>query len=93
MADDPKHLKDIATAPRLPAGLTPRLLSRVQAAAYCGISPSHFDATIARDVPAIDVGRRHLWDIRALDRWVDAHGAPGRRPPTIAELLNGPDPD
>jgi hypothetical protein len=52
-------------------GLTPRLLSRELAAEYCGVSPPTFDEHIAKAVPAIEIGRRNLWDIRALDLWLD----------------------
>jgi len=57
---------------RLPPGMTPRLLSRDQAAAYCGISAPHFDETVAKEVPALPLGRRNLWDRKLLDRWLDA---------------------
>jgi hypothetical protein len=56
---------------RLPIGLTPRLLCRDAAAAYLGISANHFEEHVADAVPAIEIGRRKLWDIRALDRWLD----------------------
>jgi hypothetical protein len=57
---------------RLPSGMTPRLLSKEAAAAYCGMSSEMFDGTIGKDVPPIDLQRRrNLWDIKALDRWID----------------------
>lgn len=50
--------------------ITPRLLSLDMAAEYCGLSPETFEATVP--VRPIDLGiRRKLWDIRALDRWLD----------------------
>ena len=55
----------------LPAGITPRLLTREAAAEYCGVSANHFDAHVAKQVPAVEIGRRRLWDIKALDRWLD----------------------
>jgi hypothetical protein len=55
----------------LPRGLTPRLLSRDAASAYCGMSPTHFDEHVAPSVPPLVLGRRNLWDVRALDRWLD----------------------
>jgi hypothetical protein len=58
-------------AQRSPARLTPRLLSRAEAAEYCGLSPNAFDQYVARVVPSLEFGRRNLWDIRALDRWLD----------------------
>lgn len=55
---------------QLSAGSSPRLLDRRAAAAYCGVSPGSFETHVP--VPAIRVGRRRLWDIRALDRWIDS---------------------
>ena len=55
----------------LPAGITPRLLAKEAAAEYCGVSAPHFEAHVARQVPAVEIGRRRLWDIKALDRWLD----------------------
>lgn len=55
----------------LPVGMTPRLLCREFAAAYLGISPNHFDEHVAESVKPIELGKRKLWDIRALDRWLD----------------------
>lgn len=55
----------------LPLGLIPRLLSRDQAAAYCGISTSHFTQTVAKAVQSIKLGDRVLWDRRVIDRWLD----------------------
>jgi glutathione S-transferase len=61
----------------LPAGLTPRLLSREQAAEYLGISPTHFDEHVARWVPPLVMGRRNLFDIRAINRWLDQRSGLG----------------
>jgi hypothetical protein len=55
----------------LPPGLTPRLLSREAASTYCGMSPNHFEQHIGSMVPPVRIGKRNLWDIRALDRWLD----------------------
>jgi predicted DNA-binding transcriptional regulator AlpA len=65
------------TEPRqnvLPTSLPPRGLSRVQAAAYCGISASTFDKLVrGQGMPKpARCGRRLLWDKRAIDRWLDA---------------------
>jgi hypothetical protein len=67
------------------------LLSREQAARYCGISPNLFDETVGKDVAPIELQRRKLWDVRMIDRWID-----GRRiyakdgdPRSISERLNG----
>jgi len=77
----------------LPVGMTPRLLSRWAAAAYCGVSPTTFDEHVAHAVRPIALGRRTLWDIKALDRWLDqqsglTHAADNR---SMTERLNGGD--
>lgn len=59
------------TERHLPQGITPRLLGRVAAAIYCGMSPNHFEEYVAKAVPPLQFGRRNLWDIKALDRWLD----------------------
>ena len=78
---------------RLPSGMTPRLISREAAATYCGISTTLFDAHIAPSVPPVEIGRRNLWDIKKLDRWLDqqselAHATDNR---SLGERLNGGD--
>jgi hypothetical protein len=55
----------------LPTGMTPRLLSRDAAAAYCGITAETFEQYIRPHVTPIEIGARRLWDVRALDRWLD----------------------
>jgi hypothetical protein len=57
--------------PRLPAGLTPRLLSVDQAAAYLGISANHFERHVAATIAAVSIGSRRLYDVKVLDRFVD----------------------
>jgi len=56
---------------RLPAGMTPRGLSRDAAATYLGVSPETFDANVRPQVPPVTIGNRLVWDVRALDRWLD----------------------
>lgn len=60
------------------AGLTPRLLSRTQAAAYVGLSPATFDAAVGKGVLpapiALGESRRIMWDREALDAAIDALG-------------------
>lgn len=75
----------------LPEGMTPRLLSREEAATYCGVSPHHFEDTIGKAVSPIQVGRRVLWDREAIDRWIDRACEDGNdaRPLSLAERLNG----
>jgi hypothetical protein len=71
--------------------MTPRLLGRFGAAAYCGVSPTTFDEYIADCVPPIAIGRRNLWDIKALDRWIDQQSGPTHPAAilSISERLNG----
>jgi hypothetical protein len=71
--------------------MTPRLLSREAAAIYCGMSPNHFDEQIRPAVPPLDFGKRNLWDIRALDRWLDQRSGLAHvgSPLSIEERLNG----
>ena len=81
------------TERRLPDGMTPRLLSREAAATYCGISPTLFDEHLAEAVPPVGIGRRKLWDVKALDHWLDAqsgltHPVDSR---SMEERLNGGD--
>lgn len=49
----------------------PRLLSRVEAALYLGISTTSLDAHGPKPKR---LGRRVLFDIKDLDRWADALG-------------------
>jgi predicted DNA-binding transcriptional regulator AlpA len=53
----------------LPSSLAPRGLSRVQAAAYIGVSPSLFDEMVkdGRMPKAIRINARAVWDRLALD--------------------------
>ena len=45
-----------------------------EAAAYCGVSGPTFKAYCP--LPPIKLGKRILWDLRAIDRWLDALSAP-----------------
>jgi predicted DNA-binding transcriptional regulator AlpA len=53
----------------LPSSLPPRGLSRVQAAAYVGVSPTLFDAMVAdgRMPKAVRINARTVWDRMKLD--------------------------
>lgn len=55
----------------LPAGMTPRLLSRGAAAAYCGVVAETFEEHVRPHVKPVEIGSRRLWDVKALDRWLD----------------------
>ena len=52
--------------------MTPRLLARQQAAEYCGVCVTTFMAHVAPQVGAVEIGTKRLWDVRTLDRWIDA---------------------
>lgn len=58
----------------LPLSLPPRGLSRVQAAAYIGISPSLFDMLVddGRMPSAKRINARMIWDRRKLDEAFEA---------------------
>lgn len=64
-------------ARNLPPGMTPRLISRDDAALYLGVSGNHFDRHVAPFVAAVMLGCRRLYDVRALDRFVDGRAGPG----------------
>lgn len=50
----------------------PRLLSAVQAAAYCGVSVATFEQwTPVQPLRPAPAPKRKLWDIKALDAWLD----------------------
>jgi hypothetical protein len=53
----------------LPPGVTPRLLSRQAAAAYCGVSPGVFETHVP--IAPVRVGHQKRWDVKALDAWLD----------------------
>jgi hypothetical protein len=50
----------------------PRALGREEAAAYVGVSPTHFDRFIGNVLPGpFSIGGRKLWDRKALDLAID----------------------
>jgi len=58
----------------LPPTLAPRLINREAAAAYVSLSPASFDLMVEEGKmpkPKQLTGRRHAWDVRALDLYVD----------------------
>ena len=68
--------------------MPPRLLSRDQAAEYCGgISIGLFDETIGKQVPPIELNSRKLWDVRALDHYLDERS--GLAPPALRPIEEG----
>lgn len=52
-----------------PKHIQPRMLNAAEAAAYCGVSPNHFHAHV-RVAPVL-IGTKKLWDVRALDEYLD----------------------
>jgi predicted DNA-binding transcriptional regulator AlpA len=66
----------------LPASLPPRGVSRVQAAAYIGVSPSTFDKLVADNLmPGPKKLRgRTVWDRKRLDECFDALDDGGDNP-------------
>lgn len=56
---------------RLPIGMTPRLLCKQAAAAYLGVTADAFEKHVRPHVGPVEIGARCLWDVRALDRWLD----------------------
>jgi hypothetical protein len=52
--------------------VAPRLLNRQRAAKYCGVCVNTFIAHVASHVRPVEIGAKRLWDMRELDRWIDA---------------------
>ena len=71
---DPLHSGTKAQGAILPPSLAPRGLSRPQAAAYIGVSPSLFDQLVrdGRMPCAKRINGRVVWDRRRLDEAFDA---------------------
>jgi predicted DNA-binding transcriptional regulator AlpA len=76
----------VVQAKSLPPSLPPRGLSRPQAAAYLGISPTKFDELVRDGLMPMpkQIGTRKIWDIRALDEAFaalpDCHGESDSNP-------------
>jgi len=51
----------------LPARLAPRGMTRAEAAAYCGLSPTSFDGWIAAGRMPKPIPGTKRWDARAID--------------------------
>lgn len=78
----------MAERPALPAGMTPRLLNKDGAAAYCGMTPDTFEARVRPHVPPLPFGGRPLlWDVKALDRWLDDQSGLANAVAPIEELI------
>ena len=63
-----------ARSSALPSSLPPRGLSRVESAAYIGVSPSLFDAMVkdGRMPGPKRINKRTVWDRKRLDAAFDA---------------------
>jgi excisionase family DNA binding protein len=48
-------------------------LSAGEAAAVLGVSLSTWKDRVRSEVPAIEIGRRRLYDRKDLERWLDQH--------------------
>jgi hypothetical protein len=47
------------------------MLNRRAAAAYCGVSEATFTTHVVPCVPARSIGAKRVWDVKALDKWLD----------------------
>ena len=72
---------------QLPAGILPRGLSRRDAAEYCGLGLSTFNARVAEGaLPGpIFHGRCRVWDRLALDRAINCLSGIADQPSNAAE--------
>jgi predicted DNA-binding transcriptional regulator AlpA len=62
----------MATHPALAdVGIAPRLLTREQAAAYCGVGTATFTAWVRRGIIPSPVSATHRWDRKAIDAALD----------------------
>ena len=62
--------------------MTERLLTTKEAAAHCGVSVATFEARLVNSGPkfrAVRIGRRRLFDIRAIDAWIDSESGMAER--------------
>jgi len=55
----------------LEVGLTPRVLSRAQAAAYCGVAPATFDKSVREGILPKPIPDTRRWDRVKLDLALD----------------------
>lgn len=76
-------------ADRADISVSPRMLTKELAAAYCGVSPCTFRAICPVTPIAMGKGDRlRRYDIRQLDRWLDGLGGRGEHcePDWLAEM-------
>src|SRR5665213_3508684 len=78
-----------------PARLSPRLVSRDEAAEYTGVSLTTFKEHVQPRLRVVEIGRRVLFDVQELDKWVEEQkvsvsGGPAiPRPPTSVSRTPG----
>ena len=65
-----KSANDNAPPEALPLQ-TPRLLTRQQAAAYCGVTPETFDDYRRRGIVPDPMPGTNRWDRKLIDQWLD----------------------
>ena len=78
-------IQPMASQVALPPTLAPRLISREAAAAYVNVSPTTFDLMVNDGrmlKPKQLTGKRHAWDVRALDIAID-------RLPDVCKVRSG----
>jgi hypothetical protein len=68
----PKALPMTAARTLTQVGITPRLLTREQAAGYCGLRVTTFTAWVRRGIVPGPVSGTHRWDRKAIDLALDA---------------------
>lgn len=66
-----------------------RLLTKSQAAQYCGLSVATFGGTCPVRPIALGVGvRMHRYDVREIDKWIDSFKAGTAQRSVADELLD-----
>jgi hypothetical protein len=55
----------------MPEPISPRALSRDEAAAYCGLSPAGFDEWVKRGIVPGPIPGTQRWDRKAIDLALD----------------------
>ena len=63
--------------------ISPRLLTKAQAAAYCGLRPPTFTACCPV-APLMINKRLERFDVRRLDEWLDALADPTAKPLSLS---------
>lgn len=63
----------VSTLPAVPASPAPRLLRIAEAARYLSATPWFIRSLIwSHSIPFLQLGKRHLIDVRDLDAYVDS---------------------